>query len=273
MNWQEIREQVLEINDLQQNLLIKSNNQVIKEIICRGKKYCNDINFNIKTLNNAVLEHQINLTSYQLIIIEKITELSLDTSNQIIFKNMLKTEEAAKYIIELKEKYELANNCFNLIMDIEALSKVEYEATNKFETSEYAKKVKNENELFEKINDDFLNLDLEIYKNILINNQKEYINALNIDRKKNLLLQSLTLSYDRNAFEFFNEELLIEKLRRVNNYNINQSYLIRNFYHNYKNSLSLANKMIIINAPLQEIYNEFKIIYETDFFKQKIRKK
>lgn len=274
MNWQEIMEQVLEINELQQEILIKLNNPVIKEIITRSEKYCNNLNFDLKSLNNAILEHKIEITPYQIIIIEKINSLSLNTDLQLIYTNMPESEEEAeKYIIEEKKKYELANNSFNLIFDIERLAETEYNPNNNFENTEYAKKVNIENQLFEKIKDDFLSLTPEVYENILINNQKEYMNKLSIDSKRYLFIEIFALSYDKNAFDYFNEEKLIMRNGIKNKHNLQQMASLGRLYNKYKNSLMIATKLILLKMSLEEIYDEFKIIYDTEFFKQKINKK
>ena len=274
MNLKKIMEQVLEINELQEEILIKLKNPVIKEIITRSEKYCNDLNFDLKSLNNAILEHKIEITPYQIVILENINDLSLNTDLQSIYTNMPEIEEEAeKYVIELKKKYELVNNSFNLVFDIEKLAETEYNSNNSFENTEYAKKVNMENQLFEKIKDDFLTLTPEIYENILINNKKEYMSKLSIDNKKDLFIETFTLSYDKNAFKYFNKEMLIMKIGNSSNYNMQQISLLNRMYGKYQKTLILAERINLLKMPLQQIYDEFKIIYETDFFKQKIMKK
>lgn len=273
MSWQEIMEQVLEISELQEEILVKLNNPLIKKIVTRSEKYCSDSSFDKKSLNNAILEHKIEITPYQIIILTKINDLSLTTDLKQIYTNMPQSkEEAEKYVIDLKQKYELVNNSFNLIFNIERLSEIEYNSNN-YEHTEYAKKVTVENILFEKIKDDLFNLPLEIYKEIIINNQKQYLSKLSIDNKKQLFIEILTLSYDKNSFNYFNEQKLILKESSTNKYNLNELISLIRIYDKYKKSLSLATKIILLNMSLEEIYDEFKIIYETDFFKQKINKK
>ena len=104
MNWQKIMEQVLEINELQEEILIKLKNPVIKEIITRSEKYCNDLNFDLKSLNNAILEHKIEITPYQIVILENINDLSLNTDLQSIYTNMPEIEEEAEKYVEYIRK-------------------------------------------------------------------------------------------------------------------------------------------------------------------------
>lgn len=275
LTWQEIMNQVVEINELLQQILVKSNNMIIKEITDRYSKYGNGLSLELRTLNNAVLEHQITITPYQIIILEKVNNLSLDTDMKKIYANIpTNQEEATKYVMGLKEKYNLANNCLDLVMNIERLTQIEYVPSEAFEKSEYAKKFNFEEEMFsEYIKSDKTKEQLENFKNDIIIKQKEYIEKLPLDKKKDLLIQTLTLSYDRNAFVFINEASTIIKICNQNNYNELGSLAISSLHDKYKKLFNIIEMLRLTKMPLQEIYDEFNLIYETEFFKQKINKK
>lgn len=274
MDWQQIMEQILEINDLQQEVLLKSNNSVIRKIVERHNKYGNDTNFDKRTLNNAILEHQIDITLYQVVILKKINELKLDTSHHSIYINMPETEiEAEKYVTELKKKYELANKCFDLVIDIETLSNIEYESNSKFEDTEYASKIRFENDLFQNYILNIISIGKENIKSKIISKQQEFLNSLSLDQKKNLFLQLFTLSYDKNSFEYFNQDNLIIKIGKERNYNLPQIAALSSSYQDYRKLLTVLENERIEKQPLENTYDEFKIIYETEFFKQKVNKK
>lgn len=274
MNWQQILNQILEIIELQQEVLLKSNNPVIRKIVERYNKYGNDIDFDKRTLNNAVLEHQIDITPYQVVILKKINVLELDASQYSIYINMPETEvEAEKYVTELKKKYELANKCFDLVMDIETLSSIEYESNSKFEDTEYANKIRFENDLFQNYILNIINMSKENIESKIISKQLEFLNSLSLDQKKNLFLQLFTLSYDKNSFEYFNQDNLIIKIGKEKNYNLPQLAALSSLYQNYRKILTFLENERIEKQPLENIYDELKIIYEADLFKQKINKK
>jgi len=269
MNWQEIMEQVLEINQLQDQVLIKSQSEIIKQIINKKQKYFNNKCVDLKSLNNAVLEHKLKLTPYQIIIIEKINSLSLNTNIKQIYINMPDSqEEAEKYVKQLKEKYQLAINCFNLIIDIEKISETEYVFDYPFENSIYAKRTDLENELFFYC---MLNTNVKNQEKLILiisNKQKQFMNSLSKEENKKLLVESLALSYDRNVYDYFNGQSNILKAAR--NTSIESAEVI---YNNYKNLLINLNNINLSKISLSKIYNHFKIIYETEFFNQKIKKK
>lgn len=275
MDWQEIKNQMAEINDLIQQLSSKANNKVITEIINRYKKYCNDPSLELRTLNNAILEHQISITPYQIIILEKIMKLNLTTNIEKIYKNMPNTpEEAEKYIQDLKEKYILANNCSDLVINIEKLSKIEYQSTEPFEKSEYAKKFQLEEDMFyEYIKDKNVEQSTDILQTNIVDKLKQYLNKLSPEEKKNLLIQTLALSYDKNAYISLYKTELISKIWNENYYNellFIDTVLI---YNKYVELFRTIERLMLSQTELEDIYNEFKVIYETAYFKQKINKK
>lgn len=269
MDWQEIMKEVLEITELQQEVVIKSQNQVIKEITARNKNYCNNPNFHIKSLNNAVLEQKITITPYQIMIIKKINELSLPANHNSIYINMpIKEPEAAKYVNNLKKQYELANNCLDLVMDIEKLSEIEYDPENGYENSEYAKRVKAGDKILQDLKNYFLSLTSKDYQNILIHEYKKYIGSLDTERKTNLLIETFTLSYNKNAFEYFNKEVLIQNMVLESHSNLRHLHTLSGLYDKFRQSLILAEIMTLTEMPLEEIYNNFKLINEKEVFKQ-----
>lgn len=269
MNWQEIMDQVLEISELQDQVLLKSQNQIIKEIVKRKKKYLANKPINLTSLNNAVLEHKLQLTPYQITIIEKINNLSLATSIQQIYINMPSSlHEAQKYVTELKENYILAISCFDLVMNIEKISETECDFNYPFENSIYAKQVNLENELFHNCILKNNITSQEMLELTITNVQKQFISSLSEEEKQQLFIETLVLSYDRNVFEFFNGNYNI--LKASTNISVEISEII---YNLYKSLLVNLNNKRLSNMPLGEIYNQLKIIYETEFFKQKIKKK
>lgn len=269
MNWQEIMDQVLEINELQEQVLLKSQNKIIKEIVKREQKYLANKHIDLTSLNNAVLEHKLQLTPYQVTILAKINNLSLTTNIQEIYINMPESlEEAEKYIIKIKEEYQLVINCFDLIMNIEKMTETEYDFNYPFKDSIYAKKVELENKLYFDciIKNNITNLDkLEL---IIISSQKQFLSSLKESEKKQLMLETLVLSYERNAFDYFNGIKVIQKT--ASNCSMESAEEIYNIYLSLLLNLKIQ---ILKNMSLNDIYDELKIIYETEFFKQKIKKK
>lgn len=270
MNWQEIMEQVLEINELQQELLLKSQNPIIKKITDRKEKYLEQNNFNIKSLNNAILEHQIMITPYQITILIKINNLSLNTDSQSIYINMPESqEEATKYVMDLKAKYELAIKCFDLVMDIETLSRTEYIFDYPFESSIYSQKKNLEDEIFLKCILEHKPINLKMFENPIVNKLKSFLTSLSTEEKKKLFLESLTLSYDRNVFNYLHKEKTILEIcfkKKDNLRSFDRLGIIYNLYHQFL--VKLENRTLL-RMSLSDVYNEFKVIYDTPILKQK----
>lgn len=274
MKWQQIKEKALEINELQQAILAKSKNYLMNEIKIRNERYCNDKEINLRSLNNAILEHKIEITPYQIIIINKINALNLDLNYESIYENMPKTEElAGRYILELEKTYELINKSFDLIIDIEKLSEIEYKPDNDYENTEYANKVITGDRLFQDTYESLLSMSSVEFVNTFINEYKKYMDSLNLERKTELFLETFTLSYDKYSFEYFNEVSLIQKIGSKRNNKLKQLSLLSLMYSRHKNSWLLAELVNYENISLQELYDNFKLIYNTEFFKQKINKK
>ena len=269
MDWQEIMEKAIEINELQQILSSKANSLIINKIIDRNNKYANNLILNLKTLNNGLLEHQVSITPYQIIILKKINEMSLDANSQSIYINLPETqEEAEKYILELENKYNLANKCFDLVINLESISTIENDSEYNYENSIYAKileiKINIFIDIINNINKNRENV--EEHKKLIESNIKKL--NLSKEEKKKLYIETFTLSYDRNAFEY----IYVQK-KLLNHFNIIDSVKNLNKYFNYKNLLNTVMCIPFVEMSLQEIYDEFKIIYETDLVKQKINKK
>ena len=273
MNWQEIMEQIAEIDELQQDFSIKLNNPAILEIISRFEKYCNNKKLDLKSLNNAILEHKIMITPYQIIILEKIMSPIPDLNLQSIYANMSeKKEEVTKYVIELKKEYELANKSIDLVIDLETITSMEYEINNDFQNTEYAKKVGSQTDYFEKEWTNFPNIPAEMWKNTLIERLKKYLNELSRESKQDLFVETFALSYDRNLFEFLNKEKLMMRIIRTIKSNKLDIFSLEHIYNKYRECLTQIEISLLNKMSLQEMYDEFKIIYETDFFKQKVNK-
>lgn len=266
MEWKQILDVVPEIIQLQEEIKLKLASPILKEIVNKRKKYSNLKN--LKSLNNAVLENQLKNTPYQMIILEKINTLLLPIDSQAIYMHMpKKQEEAEKYVIELKQRFVLGNACFDLIMDIERISEIEYKFTDPVENSTYAKMVELETKLFSKfVNNqtDSNNLTTEIQKN-----KVEYVQSLSKEEKQSLLIEFLSLSYDRNQFDYFSGLKTIIQ----NSPSESQITSYEEAYNAYNRLILSINLKILMETPLQEVYNYFKLIYETDFFKQKLKKK
>lgn len=271
MDWQKIMDKTLEIAELQQELLLKSQDEIINQIVKRKEKYLDKGAIDIQSLNNAILEHQIVITPYQITILSKINDLSLNTDPQSIYINMPESyEDAKEYVANLKDKYQLAIKSFDLVMAIENISKTEYNFNYQFDKSIYAKKRNIENEIFLNFILNHKEINKEMLE-ILINNKiREFITSLSVDEKKQLLLESLTLSYDRNVFDFLDKQQLIIGLLSKEKSNLNDLVIAYNYYKNFLNYLENHN---LLKMSLSEICDEYKLIYETDIFNQKNIKK
>ena len=179
-------------------------------------------------------------------------------------------EEAEKYVANLKDKYQLAIKSFDLVIDIESISKTEYTFSYQFDNSIYAKKRNIENEIFLNFILNHKEINKEMLE-ILINNKiREFITSLSVDEKKQLLLESLTLSYDRNVFDFLDKQQLIIGLLSKEKSNLDDLVIAYNYYKNFLNYLENHN---LLKMSLSEICDEYKLIYETDIFNQKNIKK
>lgn len=271
MDWQKIMDQILEILELQQELLLKSQDDIINQITKRKEKYLDKGAINIRSLNNAILEHQIAITPYQITILSKLNELSLNVDPQSIYINLPESYlEAEKYVANLKDKYQQAIKSFDLVIAIENISKTEYNFSYQFDKSIYAKKRSIENQIFMNLMLNHREINKEKLE-ILINNKiREFNTSLSDDEKKQLLLESLTLSYDRNAFDFFNKQELIIGLLSKRKSNLANIVIAYNYYKNFLFNLENHN---LLKMSLSEICDEYKMIYETDIFNQKNIKK
>ena len=109
MDWQVISTKVQEILDLQQQLIAKMQTEEIRMVLDRNNKYKDMTHPEISKLNNALLEHKIRVTAYQMIIFNKVNSLTAKAFKEALYVYMpKKLEEANDYVNELLEKFELA---------------------------------------------------------------------------------------------------------------------------------------------------------------------
>lgn len=267
MNWQKNLEQIAEINDIYCEITAKLESDDINQIFERNDKYTKNPNINPKT---GIQENQLNVLTYQMIMLYKVIEiLKTKPLSNIYSKIPTDFEEATNYISSLKKEGELLLNVINMVIDIEKLAQIEYSAPNYFQDTEYAKKVYFENSLFLNY---YLKAPLEqseICSRIIKIKLDEYLEKLTLDQKQTLIVETLALSYDRNAFKNLNSYRLFRS--------INLSPTVENptyiKYLLFKECLINNELKSLDNKELSEIYDEFKGIYETKFLKEKVLKK
>lgn len=267
MNWQKILEQIAEINDIYCEINAKLESDDITRIFERNDKYTK--NQNIK-INDGIQDNQVNVLPYQMTMLHKVIEI-LKTKPLANMYSQIPTdlEEATNYISSFKKEGELLLNVINMVIDIEKLAQTEYRASNYFQDTEYAKKVYFENGLFLNY---YLKAPLEQYEicsRIIKTKLDEYLEKLTLEQKQTLIIETLALSYDRNAFEHLNNYKLF---RSMNLYPKpeNPTYIK---YLLFKECLINTELTSLYNKELSEIYNEFKVMYETEFLKEKVLKK
>ncbi|MDD6223993.1 MAG: hypothetical protein PUB18_03240 [bacterium] len=258
MTWTEIQDTLVEIEELQNRCLSQLYNPIIQEIINRHQIYHADLHYpNIKLANNdAVLENKIRIADIQIHLINKIDELKLSANMEEVTQNMpIEIKECEAYIKDVKRNYELANNLCNLILTIEKLAETEYSPKQDFQTSEYAK-MSNEQSKY--------------YADILINNGNETeslekietilktnLSLLTTSQKQQLYIEMIALSYDRNAFQYFQTVNTISPLSDITAIPIE---VLELSYHIYTNSLTLSMINEYFKAPASKIYEDLKII-------------
>lgn len=268
MTEQEIYDMIIETQDLLDKVLRKRNTTIINNVTSRYNKYYNsNEQFNQSVTKNAVIENKVKNTVLQALILKKINELELPGDYQMIYSgipsNLLDQEY---YITTLKKQYELVNKSFRLIMEIELLSEKEYNVDfDKFKVSEYSNIKQLENNLFmEFIVQRIISRE---YISFIINN---YINTLSLEQKQQLYLESISLCYERNSFDFFNDLNLLLKLYSKTGIDLKSLSFDRGLFHQllidcYLNHLDNTKS-------LSEIYNDINTIHNSPTIKSLIKK-
>lgn len=274
MEWQEIKNQAIEVLELHHDILAKYDNTVIAEIKNRNNNYCLNPDLDIRNLKNGALEHQVMITPYQIIIIKKVEDIIQQSQSEIkALTTKNNPEEAYKCVNELKQTFELTSKCLDLVINIEKLSKMEYEPQEGYENSEYANLIQKENSIFDKARQMVPITPYEEYEQFLKKNLEEHLRGLSIEAKQNLFIETFTLSYSKNSYEWFAKEKLLLDMSNKNNYSVQQHHILEKLYIQYQKGLAGTKKLMLLNMPIQSLYDELKVIYDTDIFKQKIMKK
>lgn len=253
MTWEEIYNLIIEIQQLTEEIKNKYNTPVIKDILTRyNKYYCVEVNFDINSLKDAVLETKIKNSVIQANILGKITSDPLNMEE--IYKNLpYDLNECQIYVTSLKEKYEATNDCIDLVLEIENLSEIEYEAEKDFKDTEYGKMVTYQNQLYEKTLEkpELLN---PIYLSAALSH---YFDNLTDCEKERLLLESMSLSYDRNCFDFLNRMTMIYKTQKNLMTNPEEAKANYKIYQGIVKAIILKN--YITSPSLLEISKSFKL--------------
>ena len=272
MNWQLITEKVQEIFELQQRLIAKIQTEEIKMILDRNHKYKDMDSLKIKKLNNALLEHQISITPYQMIIFSKANVLTNNAFREALYAHMpKKLEVAINYVDELIEKFELALESLDIVIALERLSTVEYSEVD-FSKSIYSHKVDVENNIYLECVPHVAKDKENEFRATVSSRIKEFKKSLSAEEKQNLLLEMFTLSYDRNAFDFINNLKIVNMLANKNRYTTEQYMAESTRYDIYITVLRDMDKHALMTMPLETIYEEFKPILEADLYKKVIKK-
>lgn len=253
MTWNEIYDTVIEIQQLIEEIKIKYNSKAIREILDRyNKYYCVEINFNINSLKDAVLETKIKNSVIQSYIINKINPELLSIED--IFSHLpCNLSECEQHVNSLKEKYEAVNNCIDLVLEIESLAEIEYETDKDFKDTEYGKMINYQNKLYEKTLEkaELLN---PIYLSAPLT---DYFNTLTDKEKETLLLESVSLSYNRNCFDVLNKMIMIYNTQKTLIINPEEA---KSYYKIYKGLVkSLLLKNYIVSPSLFEISKTLKL--------------
>lgn len=252
MTWNEIYDTVIEIQQLIEEIQIKYNSETIRTIINRyNKYYCVEANFNIN-IKDAVLKNKIENSFLQAYILNKINPELLSIED--IFSHLpCNLSECEQHVNSLKEKYEATNKCIDLVLEIEKLSEIEYEIDKDFKDTEYGKMINYQNKLYEKTLEkaELLN---PIYLSAPLT---DYFNTLTDKEKETLLLESVSLSYNRNCFDVLNKMTMIYKTQKTLIINPEEA---KSYYEIYKGLVkSILLKNYIVSSNLFEISRTLKI--------------
>lgn len=270
MEWEKIYNTLYEIQILLEECESKIKNPIITSISKRYIRYYDkEKGLDIRRLNNAVLENKIKNTKIQREILNKINELYLSANIQEIYNGLTYNEkECSSYVINLKTKYELVNKCLDLVLEIESLSETEYHIDEPFEKSEYAKMIAYQNQLYLSILDNF-KLFNQPYIEASISN---YCKSLSLDKKQKIYLESLSLSYDRNTFDYFNL-LKISCIfqNELTNMDKNKAAAVYQYYQSFITDILIYR--YITSKNISEVYQSLSEVHNSNLVKQIIKKK
>ena len=267
MNWPQIMKQIDENNIILYEITSKFECEDIENIFARDTEFKKNSN---KKVRNGIIENQLNVLPYQMIMLYKVMAFLKKKSTQDLYSQLSSNlEESANFVKQEKQELEVVLNILNLIIDIEKLAKTEYSAPNNFQDTEYAKKVYFENSLFKNYYLKASPDQYEVCNRIMKVKIDEYLENLPLEQKQTLIIESLALSYDRNAFEHLNVWKLFGSMR------INPQLEDKGHeeYLSFRKSLITIELTDFENKELSEIYDELKVIYESKFFKEKVLKK
>lgn len=266
MDYQQIQNKLFEIFELQNIIDSKINSQTIQDIITRDKLYSDKPKDKILELNNGVLENKINVTPLEIILIQKINELNLDGSMTNIYNNLPeKEEEWENYLEVLYNKYILVDNTLKIIFKIEDISKTEVALEFTEDKSEY---VKLENKINEFIEPVFLEY-TSIPSKIIIDKIMRYLEEKSKESKTQLLIEKLSLSYERNQFDYINDIKYINKITK-NDDNIILKLNKQCTYFSIKDKINKIILAKLAQKNLDQLYSELKGILnlEKDYQKR-----
>lgn len=279
MTWEEINNKILELNEQIQSFSEKRSSIMELAKIIKARQQKLDNNEDIKNLNNAVLENKMQVTPIQTLLLMKLNELSLSEDMNEIYINIPDSlEECGQFLDRTSKQYQFGENIITLVEKIEILSEIEYSNDSSFEETEYGKLIIFEDNILKKMMTN-QNIDLLIALNntVLIkplmtstvNTVKEYISTLPLEKKRELFLQTIQLSYNKNAFIFFQEGKTTYNIR--NDIKIrSQLFILYNLYHQLlKNSLLEHYN----NMPIEELLHDFDIEFINSIAKGQKNKK
>lgn len=270
MDWKTIYDTIYEIQNLQEECQLKIKNPIITSISKRYLKYFDkEISSNTNQLNNAVLENKIKNTKLQREILIKINDLLLPATIDDIYHNLSYDEkECSQYVNDIKQKFELANKCLDLVIELETLSETEYKSEEPFPESEYAKMISHQNQLYFSILDN-----PKLFNQPYIEeNISNYYESLSLDKKQKLYLESLALSYERNVFNYLNLiKMSYSSQNHFPNENIYGSAVVYKYYQKFV--IDSIMYRYIYSKNISEVYQELNELHTSLIIKQNIKKK
>ncbi len=259
MTWNDIPELFIEIENLQCILNSKIMSPEIKNITKRGQKYCKDPRNTHKYLNNASLENLIKNTYLQVNLISRLKEENIPLKMNDIYSEVTDDlEYTYTYLTNKKHLLETVNEIFDIVLGIEIISEIEDTSTSFDSSTEYHKFAEFKDDIFI---DTLLHhqINIERYIQEKITN---YFQTLDSTQKQKLLLESLHLSYDRNAYDYIESTKLYIKIMNNKNISVNNLYIVDILYQSYKLIfLGVINKYLE-SLPLSTIAKDFSCLTE-----------
>lgn len=252
MTWEDITSLLIEIDNLQQSLMNKMQNPIIEKITYRNQKYGNSSNLQKRNLNNAILENQIRITPLQVTLLQRVNQEKLTVGRENIYKNMSDNlEKCANYLISQTTLYEKANQIFDIVLIMEDLAQEELKLEMEVKDCEYGKlKSYYNNQLIILLEGDIRDA-YDWIKNSFI----AYLESLTEGQKNQLLIEYISLSYDRNAFDFFEQFKIMSKIASRNKIDsIDKIEMIYNYFFQLVQSTMLN---LIYSQSFTDICNEF----------------